>query len=42
VDAVVEQARRAGAKVVKPAADTFYAGYAAWFQDPDDHLWEIV
>jgi catechol 2,3-dioxygenase-like lactoylglutathione lyase family enzyme len=42
VDAVVEQARRAGAKVVKPAADTFYGGYAAYFQDPDDHLWEIA
>ena len=42
VDAVVEQARRAGAKIVKPAGDTFYGGYAAYFQDPDDHLWEIV
>jgi len=42
VDAVVEQARRAGAKVVKPAGDTFYGGYAAYFQDPDDHLWEIA
>jgi len=42
VDAVLEQARRAGANVVKAAEDTFYGGYAAYFQDPDGHLWEIV
>ena len=42
VDAVMEQARRAGAKVVKPAQATFWGGYAGYFQDPDDHLWEIV
>ena len=42
VDAVVEQARRAGAKIVKPAGDTFWGGYAGYFQDPDDHLWEIA
>jgi catechol 2,3-dioxygenase-like lactoylglutathione lyase family enzyme len=42
VDAVMEQARRAGAVVVKPAHDTFWGGYAGYFQDPDGHLWEIV
>jgi catechol 2,3-dioxygenase-like lactoylglutathione lyase family enzyme len=42
VDAVMEQARRAGAKIVKPAQDTFWGGYAGYFQDPDGHLWEIV
>lgn len=42
VDAVMAQARQAGAKVVKPAADTFWGGYAGYFQDPDGHLWEIV
>jgi len=42
VDLLLEEARRAGAKIVKPAANTFYGGYAAYFQDPDDHLWEIV
>jgi uncharacterized protein len=42
VDAVMDQARRAGAKIVKPAAETFWGGYAGYFQDPDDHLWEIV
>ena len=42
VDAVLEQARRAGARIVKPAADTFWGGYAGYFEDPDRHLWEVV
>ena len=42
VDALLEQARRAGATIVKPAAATFYGGYAGYFQDPDGHLWEIA
>jgi catechol 2,3-dioxygenase-like lactoylglutathione lyase family enzyme len=42
VDQVVEQARRAGAEIVKAPQDTFYGGYAAYFRDPDGHLWEIV
>ena len=42
VDAVMAQAARAGARVVKPAGPTFYGGYAGYFQDPDGHLWEIA
>jgi catechol 2,3-dioxygenase-like lactoylglutathione lyase family enzyme len=42
VDAVMRQATVAGARIVKPAADTFWGGYAGYFQDPDDHLWEIL
>jgi catechol 2,3-dioxygenase-like lactoylglutathione lyase family enzyme len=42
VDAVMEQAKRAGAVIVKPAQETFWGGYAGYFQDPDQHLWEIV
>lgn len=42
VDAVMEQAKRAGAKIVKGAQNTFWGGYAGYFQDPDDHLWEVV
>jgi catechol 2,3-dioxygenase-like lactoylglutathione lyase family enzyme len=42
VDAVMSQARRAGAVVVKPAHDTFWGGYAGYFQDPDGHLWEVA
>jgi uncharacterized glyoxalase superfamily protein PhnB len=42
VDAVMEEAKRAGARIVKPAGDTFWGGYAGYFQDPDDHLWEVA
>ena len=42
VDAVMGEARRAGATVVKSAQDTFYGGYAGYFQDPDGHLWEVA
>ncbi len=42
VDTVMEQARNAGATIVKPAQDTFWGGYAGYFQDPDMHLWEVV
>ena len=42
VDAAMEQANNAGAVIVKPAHDTFWGGYAGYFQDPDQHLWEIV
>lgn len=42
VDDIMETARHAGASIVKPAQDTFYGGYAGYFQDPDGHLWEIV
>ncbi|WP_407277840.1 VOC family protein [Aromatoleum evansii] len=42
VDAVMEQARLAGARTVKPAGDTFWGGYAGYFADPDGHLWEVV
>ena len=42
VDAVMTEAKSAGATVVKPAAKTFYGGYAGYFLDPDNHLWEIA
>lgn len=42
VDQVMEQARRAGAEIVKPSQDTFYGGYAGYFRDLDGHLWEVV
>ena len=42
VDEVMEQARRAGAKIVKAAAATFWGGYAGYFQDLDNHLWEVA
>jgi predicted lactoylglutathione lyase len=42
VDQVVAQAAAAGASVTKPAAETFYGGYAAVFTDPDGHPWEVA
>lgn len=42
VDEVMEQAGKAGAKIIKPAQKTFWGGYAGYFQDPDGHLWEIA
>jgi len=42
VDGVMKEAERAGARIVKRAHDTFWGGYAGYFQDPDGHLWEVV
>ncbi len=42
VDDVMAQAQVAGATMIKPASDTFWGGYAGYFQDPDGHLWEVV
>lgn len=42
VNKVMEEAKKAGATIVKKAAETFYGGYAGYFQDPDGHLWEAV
>jgi len=42
VNTLMAQARQAGARIVKPASDTFYGGYAGYFMDPDGHVWEVV
>lgn len=42
VDAVMARATAAGARIVRAAHDTFWGGYAGYFQDPDGHLWEVV
>ena len=42
VDDVMNQAKAAGAVIVKPAQDTFWGGYSGYFQDPDGHLWEVA
>jgi len=41
-DQVMEQAQKAGAKIVDPAHDTFWGGYSGHFMDPDGHLWEVA
>ncbi len=42
VDAIIEQARAAGATIGREPAETFYGGYAGVFHDPDGHAWEIA
>ncbi len=42
VDETMAQAKKAGARIIKPAQKTFWGGYAGYFQDPDGHLWEVA
>jgi uncharacterized glyoxalase superfamily protein PhnB len=42
VDAVMAQAKTAGATITKPADETFWGGYTGYFQDPDGHVWEVA
>jgi uncharacterized protein len=42
VDTVLVTAHAARAKIIKPAHETFWGGYAGYFQDPDGHVWEVV
>lgn len=42
VNAVLAQARAAGAAIPQAARETFWGGYAGYFRDPDGHLWEVV
>jgi catechol 2,3-dioxygenase-like lactoylglutathione lyase family enzyme len=39
---ILEQARRAGAKIEKPAQDTSWGGHSGYFSDHDGYLWEIA
>lgn len=42
VEAVLAQAERAGATILKPAQPAFWGGWSGYFQDPDGHLWEVA
>jgi catechol 2,3-dioxygenase-like lactoylglutathione lyase family enzyme len=42
VDATLDEARRAGARVVKTGRDAEWGGYSGYFADPDGHLWEVA
>ena len=42
VDRVLAQAQNAGARIERPAADTFWGGYSGIFIDPDGHPWEVA
>jgi len=42
VDAVLQDATAAGAKLLKPAQEAFWGGYSGYFTDPDGFLWEVA
>ena len=42
VDETLAAAAAAGGRLAKPATDTDWGGYAGFFADPDEYLWEIV
>lgn len=42
VDAALETAAAAGARVVKPAQAVFWGGYSGYFADPEGNLWEVA
>jgi len=42
VDAIIQQAKSAGAEIARPPASTFWGGYTGVFVDPDGHPWEIA
>ncbi len=42
VDAVIDEARAAGGRIVREGAQTFWGGYSGVFLDPDGHPWEVA
>ncbi len=42
VDAVIAEARDAGAAIPREGAETFWGGYSGMFVDPDGHPWEVA
>jgi catechol 2,3-dioxygenase-like lactoylglutathione lyase family enzyme len=42
VDALLTEAERAGARIGRPGAATFWGGYSGVFVDLDGHPWEVA
>ena len=42
VDGVMQEAAAAGARITRPAAETFWGGYSGTFSDPEGHAWEVA
>jgi uncharacterized protein len=42
VDAVLAEARAAGAAIPREGAKTFWGGYSGMFIDPEGHPWEVA
>jgi uncharacterized glyoxalase superfamily protein PhnB len=41
VDEILDEAKRAGGKILKPAAKLSWGGYGGSFADPDGYIWNI-
>jgi predicted enzyme related to lactoylglutathione lyase len=41
VDEVLDEAKKAGGKILKPAAKLEWGGYSGSFADPDGYIWNI-
>lgn len=42
VDTVIEEVKKLGAEIVKPAQKVFWGGYSGYFKDLDGHLFEVA
>lgn len=42
IDSVIENARAAGAVILKEPHDVFWGGRTSYFADPDGHIWEVA
>jgi catechol 2,3-dioxygenase-like lactoylglutathione lyase family enzyme len=42
VDGTLEEARKAGARILKPGTATSWGGYLGYFADPDGFAWEVA
>jgi predicted lactoylglutathione lyase len=42
VDEVLAEAERAGGRIPRAGAETFWGGYSGVFIDPDGHPWEVA
>ena len=42
VDAVLQEAEAAGAKIAREGAETFWGGYSGVFLDLEGHAWEVA
>ncbi len=42
VDAFLEKAKNAGAKLLKAGESTSWGGYSGYFADPDGFIWEVA
>ena len=42
VDEALQQAKNAGATILKPGSEAFWGGYTGYFADPDGFAWEVA